>query len=168
MRKRSYTKVVALVSIVAILSLTAPGLFAGETYRSFFTFKRFVETPLHFLYSFLYFTPLYDAGKVLPLPAAGHELLIEVGGMAPEGRRTGHGIGGLLAQQQILEHQFGGKSGLVTIVGGALGTDARSRTIGVDRPARPGGGGDDFGDGDGGGGRPGDSTSSPESDDIPF
>ena len=66
MRKRSYTKVVALVSIVAILSLTAPGLFAGETYRSFFTFKRFVETPLHFLYSFLYFTPLYDAGKVLP------------------------------------------------------------------------------------------------------
>jgi len=69
MRKRSCSKVVAIVSIVAILSLTAPGLFAGETYRGFFSFKRFVETPIHFLYSFLYFTPIYDIGKVLPPPA---------------------------------------------------------------------------------------------------
>lgn len=69
MRKRSYSKVVAVVSIVAILSLTAPGLFAGETYRNFFSFQRFVETPIHFLYSFLYFTPIYDIGKVLGPPA---------------------------------------------------------------------------------------------------
>ncbi len=69
MRKRSYSKAVAIVSIVAILSLTAPGLFAGENYRHFFSFKRFVETPIHFLYSFLYFTPIYDVGKVLGPPA---------------------------------------------------------------------------------------------------
>ena len=68
MRKRSYTKAVAIVSIVAILSLTAPGLFAGEIYRGF-SFKRFIETPIHFLYSFLYFTPLYDVGKALGPPA---------------------------------------------------------------------------------------------------
>jgi hypothetical protein len=65
MRKRSYSKAVAIVSIVAILSLTAPGLFAGDTYRHFFRFERFLETPIHFLYSFLYFTPIYDVGKVL-------------------------------------------------------------------------------------------------------
>ena len=69
MRKRSYSKVAAIVSIVAILSLTAPGLFAGETYRNIFRFERFLETPIHFLYSFLYFTPIYDVGKVLGPPA---------------------------------------------------------------------------------------------------
>ena len=66
MRKKSYAKAVAIVSIVAILSLTAPGLFASETYKGF-TFKRFIETPIHFLYSFLYFTPFYDVEKALPL-----------------------------------------------------------------------------------------------------
>jgi hypothetical protein len=66
MRKRSYTKVVALVSIVAILSLTAPGLFAANTYKHFFSVERFLGNPVAFLYSFLYFTPVYDVGKVLP------------------------------------------------------------------------------------------------------
>ncbi len=66
MRKKSYAKAVAIVSIVAILSLTAPGLFAGEIYRGF-SFKRFIETPIHFLYSFLYFTPIYDVEYALPL-----------------------------------------------------------------------------------------------------
>lgn len=65
MRKRSYSKVVAIVSIVAILSLTAPGLFAGDTFRHFFQFERFLDAPAVFLYSFLYFTPIYDVGKVL-------------------------------------------------------------------------------------------------------
>ncbi len=69
MRKRSYSKAVAIVSIVAILSLTAPGLFAGETYRNFFRFERILERPIHFLYSFLYFTPIYDVGKVLGPPS---------------------------------------------------------------------------------------------------
>ena len=68
MRKRSYSKVVALVSIVAILSLTAPGLFAGDSLRHFFRFERFLDTPAVFLYSFLYFTPIYDVGKVLAPP----------------------------------------------------------------------------------------------------
>ena len=65
MRKRSFSKAVAIVSIVAIFSLTAPGLFAGETYRHFFRFEKFLETPIHFLYSCLYFSPVYDIGKVL-------------------------------------------------------------------------------------------------------
>jgi len=69
MRKRSYTKVVALVSIVAILSLTAPGLFAGDSFRHFFRFERLLDTSAVFLYSFLYFTPIYDIGKVLAPPA---------------------------------------------------------------------------------------------------
>lgn len=69
MRKRSYTKVVALVSIVAILSLTAPGLFAVDSFKHFFRFERFLDTPAVFLYSFLYFTPIYNVEKVLASPA---------------------------------------------------------------------------------------------------
>ena len=69
MRKRSYTKVVALVSIVAILSLTAPGLFAADSFRHFFRFERFLDRPAVFLYSFLYFTQIYNVEKVLASPA---------------------------------------------------------------------------------------------------
>jgi hypothetical protein len=69
MRKRSYTKVVALVSIVAILSLTAPGLFAFDRFDRIFRFERILENPVVFLYSFLYFTPIYNVEKVIPSPA---------------------------------------------------------------------------------------------------
>jgi len=69
MRKRSPSKVVALVSIVAILSLTAPGLFAGDSVRHFFSFERFLDRPAVFLFSFFYFTPIYDVGKVLAPPS---------------------------------------------------------------------------------------------------
>ncbi|UCE42023.1 MAG: hypothetical protein JSV17_03335 [Candidatus Aminicenantes bacterium] len=65
MRKRSYTKVVAIVSIVAILSLTAPGLFAADTFRHFFSFERLLNVRAVFLNSFLYFTPFYDIERVL-------------------------------------------------------------------------------------------------------
>ena len=68
MRKKSYTKVVALVSIVAILSLTAPGLFAADSFKHFFRFERLLDRSAVFLYSFLYFTPIYDVGKVLAPP----------------------------------------------------------------------------------------------------
>jgi len=57
------------VSIVAIFSLTAPGLFASETYRGIFSFDNFLRAPGVFLYSFLYFTPIYDIGKVVSSPA---------------------------------------------------------------------------------------------------
>ena len=69
MRKRSYTKVVAIVSIVAILSLTAPGLFASDSFRHFFRFERLLDTTAVFLYSFLYFTPIYNVEKVMATPA---------------------------------------------------------------------------------------------------
>jgi hypothetical protein len=68
MRKKSYTKVVALVSIVAILSLTAPGLFAQDSFKHFFRFERLLDRSAVFLYSFLYFTPVYDVGRVLAPP----------------------------------------------------------------------------------------------------
>jgi len=68
MRKKSFTKVVALVSIIAILSLTAPGLFAADSFKHFFRFERLLDRSAVFLYSFLYFTPLYDVGKVLAPP----------------------------------------------------------------------------------------------------
>jgi hypothetical protein len=68
MRKRSFTKVVALVSIVAILSLTAPGLFAADSFKNFFRVERLLDRSAVFLYSFLYFTPIYNVGKVLAPP----------------------------------------------------------------------------------------------------
>ena len=59
---------VALVSIVAILSLTAPGLFAFDSFKQFFRFERFLDPAAVFIYSFVYFTPVYDVGRVLAPP----------------------------------------------------------------------------------------------------
>jgi hypothetical protein len=73
MRKRSYTKVAAIVSIVAILSLTAPGLFASDSFRNFFRFERLLDRPAVFLYSFFYFTPVYNIDKVLASPTLENE-----------------------------------------------------------------------------------------------
>jgi hypothetical protein len=69
MRKRAITKAVALTSIVAILSLSAPGLFARGLDKPFSHFKTFLKKPVVFLYSFLYFAPIYDIGKYIDPPA---------------------------------------------------------------------------------------------------
>jgi hypothetical protein len=69
MRKRAFTKAVALASIVAILSLSAPGLFAKGLDKPFSHFKTFLKKPVVFLYSFLYFVPLYDIGKYIDPPS---------------------------------------------------------------------------------------------------
>jgi len=69
MRKRAITKAVALTSIVAILSLSAPGLFAKGFDKPFSYFKTFLKKPVVFLYSFLYFVPIYDVGKYIDPPA---------------------------------------------------------------------------------------------------
>lgn len=66
MRKGTIAKAVALVSIVAILSLSAPGLFAGDMHKPFL--KRLIETPVMFLYSLLYFTPIYNIDKYVSSP----------------------------------------------------------------------------------------------------
>jgi len=50
MRKRAITKAVALTSIVAILSLSAPGLFAKGFDKPFSYFKTFLKKPVVFLY----------------------------------------------------------------------------------------------------------------------
>jgi hypothetical protein len=69
MRKKTITKAVALTSIVAILSLSAPGLFARGLDKPFSHFKTFLKKPAVFLYSFLYFVPIYDIGKYIDPPA---------------------------------------------------------------------------------------------------
>ena len=66
MRKGKTTKAVAFVSIVAILSLSAPALFAGDMHKPFL--KRLIETPVMFLYSLLYFTPIYNIDKYVSSP----------------------------------------------------------------------------------------------------
>ena len=71
MRKGTITKAVAVVSIVAILSLSAPGLFAGDIHKPFF--KRLIETPVMFLYSLLYFTPIYNIDKYISSPAVNKQ-----------------------------------------------------------------------------------------------
>lgn len=69
MRKTATTKAVALASIVAILSLSAPGLFARGLDKPFSHFKTFLKKPVAFLYSFLYFVPIYDVGKYIDPPS---------------------------------------------------------------------------------------------------
>jgi len=56
-------KVIALLSIVAILSLSAPGLFAGET--NYFRFTRILKRPAMLLYSIIYYAPIYNIGKYI-------------------------------------------------------------------------------------------------------
>jgi Mg2+/citrate symporter len=67
MRKGKITKAVALVSIAAILSLSAPGLFAGETSKLFI--GKMIKSPVMFLYSLFYFTPIYNIDKYVSSPA---------------------------------------------------------------------------------------------------
>jgi len=71
-------KVVALVSIVTILSLSAPGLFAGDFNKPFSNFKKILKQPVMLLYSFLYFVPIYDVGKYIAPPAIDNSQLKEI------------------------------------------------------------------------------------------
>jgi hypothetical protein len=67
-------KAVALISIVAILSLSAPGLFAFDRIDPYFHFDSFLKEPVMILYSFLYFTPIYDTGKYITPPTQDNPL----------------------------------------------------------------------------------------------
>lgn len=78
MRKGTITKAVALVSIVAILSLSSPGLFAGEIHKPFL--KKLIETPVMFLYSLFYFTPIYNIDKYVSSPAVEETGKIKISG----------------------------------------------------------------------------------------
>ena len=87
MRKRAITKAVALTSIVAILSLSAPGLFAKGFDKPFSYFKTFLKKPVVFLYSFLYFVPIYDVGKYIDPPAMDNSQVkrIKINGLLDSG-----------------------------------------------------------------------------------
>ncbi len=89
MRKRTTTKTVALASIVAILSLSAPGLFARGLDEPFSYFKTFLKKPAVFLYSFLYFVPIYDIGKYIDPPAMDNNQVkkIKINGLLDSGVR---------------------------------------------------------------------------------
>ncbi len=89
MRKGTITKAVALVSIVAILSLSAPGLFAKGYDKPFLGFKKLIKKPVVFLYSFLYFVPIYDVGKYIPPPIIDNDQLnkIKINGLLDSGVR---------------------------------------------------------------------------------
>jgi hypothetical protein len=67
-------KVVAFISILAILSLSAPGLFALEKFDPYYHFDNFLKKPIMILYSFLYFTPIYDTGKYIAPPTQDNPL----------------------------------------------------------------------------------------------
>lgn len=68
MRKGTFAKAASLITIVAVLSLSAPGLLAAEKSKPFFQFKKFLKKPVVFLYSFIYFVPIYDIGKYINPP----------------------------------------------------------------------------------------------------
>ena len=78
MRKGIITKGVALVSIVAILSLSAPGLFAKGLDRPFLGIKKLIKKPVVFLYSFLYFVPIYDVGKYIAPPIIDNDQMNKI------------------------------------------------------------------------------------------
>ena len=78
MRKRAFTKAVALTSIVALLSLSAPGLFAKGLDEPFSSIRIFLKKPIVFLYSFLYFGPIYDIGKYIDPPEMDNSQLKQV------------------------------------------------------------------------------------------
>ena len=63
---RKASKAVALVAIVAILSLSVPGLFAAEKTRPKFNFRAFIESPYVLFSSLVSFVPLLDSGNHAP------------------------------------------------------------------------------------------------------
>ena len=89
MRKGATNKAVAVVSIVAILSLTAPGLFAKGLDEPFSYFKTFLKKPVVFLYSFLYFVPIYDVGKYIDPPILDNNQVkrVKINGLLDSGVR---------------------------------------------------------------------------------
>ena len=63
---RKASKVVALVAIAAILSLSAPGLFAAQKARPKLDFRAFIESPYALFSSLISFVPLLDSGNHTP------------------------------------------------------------------------------------------------------
>ena len=82
--------------------------------------------------------PWQHRREVLP-PAAVllDESPVKVGRGRPERRFGAGGLGRLLAQAQVLEHQLGGEARAVAVVRGALGADARRGAVGRERPGLP-------------------------------
>jgi len=68
MRKKALTKAIAVATCLAILSLSAPGLFAAERPIQKYHFKNIIKIPIMFIASFISFIPIYDTGKYVISP----------------------------------------------------------------------------------------------------
>jgi len=67
MRKKALTKAIAVATCLAILSLSAPGLFAAERPIHKYHFN-IIKTPIMFIASIISFIPIYDTGKYVISP----------------------------------------------------------------------------------------------------
>jgi len=68
MRKKALTKAIAVATCIAILSLSAPGLFAAERPIQKYHFKNIIMKPILFIASIISFIPIYDTGKYVISP----------------------------------------------------------------------------------------------------
>ena len=68
MRKKALTKAIAVATCLAVLSLSAPGLFAAERPIQKYHFKNIIKIPIMFIASFISFIPIYDTGKYVISP----------------------------------------------------------------------------------------------------
>ncbi len=68
MHKKALTKAIAVVTCLAILSLSAPGLFAAERPIQKYHFKNIIIKPILFITSIISFIPIYDTGKYVISP----------------------------------------------------------------------------------------------------
>jgi len=68
MRKKALFKVIAVATCLAILSLSAPGLFAAERPIHKFPIRNIIKTPIMFIASIISFIPIYDTGRYVISP----------------------------------------------------------------------------------------------------
>jgi len=73
---RKASKVVALVAIAAILSLSAPGLFAAEKHRPKLDFRAFFEGPYALFSSLVSFMPSLNRGNDSPNYSVDNNVVI--------------------------------------------------------------------------------------------
>ena len=68
MHKKALTKAIAVATCLAILSLSAPGLFAAERPIQKYHFKNIIKIPIMFIASIISFIPINDTGRYVISP----------------------------------------------------------------------------------------------------
>lgn len=62
MRKKNYTKVIAILTLVAVLALSAPSTFAASRYENI-DFSKFLRRPFAFFAHLFTFVPVVNVAK---------------------------------------------------------------------------------------------------------